>query len=88
MAVETGIDVGLLKTEIKEFFGDPRRGAAGLYFMFSRNHIVLVKDGVTHEFTAGGYKTMSAMTYDSYNKQVIAPGGVWTIRKLPATYRP
>lgn len=71
--------------EIKEFFSDKLRGGTGLYFMFSAGHVVLVKNGTTHEFTYGGYQTGPAATFARYNK---APQGLWWIRKLPDKYKP
>ncbi len=71
--------------EIKAFFADAKKGKTGLYIIFSAGHVMLVKNGMIHEFTYGGYASESAQTWKRYRK---AEHGLWWVRKLPAKYAP
>jgi hypothetical protein len=51
--------------EIKKFFADHR---SGLYIMWSGGHVVLVVDGVIHEFTFGGYKRTAIENWSSMKR--------------------
>jgi hypothetical protein len=72
------------KSDVKFFFADAVKNA-GLFFMWSAGHVVLIKKGTIHEFTYGGYKRTPAKDWTGYRR---APQGLWWIRKLPATLNP
>jgi hypothetical protein len=73
------------EADIKKFFADKTKGHTGLYFMWSAVHVILVKDGMFHEFRAGGYKQTRAGSFNRYDR---APQKLWWIRKLPAWLKP
>jgi hypothetical protein len=82
----TPCDMEQKKTaDVKAFFADARKGALGLYFMWSAGHVVLVKDATIHEFTYGGYNRTPAASWGGYK---FAAQGLWWVRKLPATLNP
>ncbi len=63
--------------EVKKYFADKTQ-SAGLYFMWSEGHVLLVKDGMVHEFTYGGYQVT-----DIQQRPLNVPRNLLWVRKLP-----